>query len=349
MGVSDRIAFQRACPEAPRSNSHPSAAGSLSSDYHEAPCVSISLAPFIHKPHPFHFWMVGWLQKLPLSTMRAEYLTMNTKYPGKTSTTFKSERPSNSHSIHTLSQNPLLFPLMNRSSRACMEGMSGEEVVNDLLRLGTKVSDWRRNSRRWGSVDDKVRLLRHSARLRWKEETDSVRENIMAEEFCFGCLPPFAFLSLPDVIPTRHVSLVLHLSPCCGSSPTCADLRLSRSPQSNQQEPVLLFRFELVSICPQLLCLMWKWTEALNEVWLLCGVLYGQQSLSVESKRSNCLKSWCWGRGEANVTKCVNSHVPKWNESCYFKIYLAVWSMNKLTGGWRGSGSLTLYIPTYFS
>lgn len=73
--------------------------------------------------------------------MRTEYLTMNTKYSGKTSTTFKSERPSNSHSIHTLSQNPLLFPLMNRSSRACMEGMSGEEVVNDLLRLGTKVSE----------------------------------------------------------------------------------------------------------------------------------------------------------------------------------------------------------------
>lgn len=257
MGVSDRIAFQRACPEAPRSNSHPSAAGSLSSDYHEAPCVSISLAPFIHKPHPFHFWMVGWLQKLPLSTMRTEYLTMNTKYSGKTSTTFKSERPSNSHSIHTLSQNPLLFPLMNRSSRACMEGMSGEEVVNDLLRLGTKVSEWRRNSRRWGSVDDKVGLLRHSAGLRWKEETDRVRQNIMAEEFCFGCLPPFAFLSLPHVIPTRHVSLVLHLSPCRGSSPTCAGLyRVLSKPISRDQ--CWCSDFSWLAFCPQLRCLIWK-------------------------------------------------------------------------------------------
>lgn len=123
--------------------------------------VYLPCAPFIHQPHPFHFWMAGWLQKLPLSTMRAEYLTMNTKYLGKTSTTFKVRAPSNSLSVYT---HPLSIPSFFSCAHESIipslyGGMSGEEVVNDLLRLGTKVSDWRRNSRHWGSVDDKVRLM----------------------------------------------------------------------------------------------------------------------------------------------------------------------------------------------
>lgn len=73
--------------------------------------------------------------------MRIEYLTMNMKYLGKTSTTFKSESPTNSLGIHTpFPSTPSFFCAHESIIPSLYGGMSGEEVVNDLLRLGTKVT-----------------------------------------------------------------------------------------------------------------------------------------------------------------------------------------------------------------
>lgn len=96
--------------------------------------MSISLASFIHKPHPLHFWMAGWLQKLPLSTVRTEYSVMNMKYLGKIQPSSK-VRASNSASPCPLPISPV-FASMDRSPNPVRWDVEGK-VVNDLLRLTT--------------------------------------------------------------------------------------------------------------------------------------------------------------------------------------------------------------------
>lgn len=81
-------------------------------------------------------------------------------------------------------------------------GMPGVKVMNDLLWLATKVTDWTQNSQYKSSVDDKVRLLQRNAGFWWKE-ADRVRKNIMAQEF----LKAFS-----SILTVRHVSPLLHLN-----------------------------------------------------------------------------------------------------------------------------------------
>lgn len=73
-------------------------------------------------------------------------------------------------------------------------------------------SGWAPKSANEGETPDAealwmIRLLRHSAGLRWEEETDGVRENIMAEELWLFAAFCFSFPS------TRHPYLTRFPSP----------------------------------------------------------------------------------------------------------------------------------------
>lgn len=97
--------------------------------------------------------------------------------------------------VRTYTHYPLCFCTHESIIPSLYGEMSGEEVVNDLLRFGTKVSDWRRNCRHRSCVDDKVRLHQHGVAFWWRGKTDGVKENgwgvllWRVASFCFSLHP----------------------------------------------------------------------------------------------------------------------------------------------------------------